>query len=228
MSHRQGGWWAWLAIGWLLLILAPGGWAEDDVQSWSTLEVTKRLGSSWEVCFRPEIRLRDDASELFYHEYRQGVRWNPSTSLQVGMNYLFVRNESSGKPREEHTGELDVTPKTTVGPWQLSVRGRIALKTIQRSAGEQEWQVRLMPKAAYPMQIGGRTITPYVADDVFYEYTRDAWNQNRLFLGVIVPLGKSRGIEVSADGYYMLQHQLGARRDWSSNHILGTKLNVRL
>lgn len=227
MSHRVTRLWFGLVIGVGLLWQAPRGWARDDFQSWDTLELTKRLGPQWELFFRPEIRIRHDASQLFYHEYRQGMIWKPSSHLQLGMNYLFVRNASSGKPREEHTGELDVTPKLTLGPLDTSLRVRVAMRTIQGSAGEQEWQLRLMPKVAYPTTLAGHKMTPYVADDLFYEYTKDAWNQNRLFLGVVVPLKHMQGVEVGVDLYYMLQSQLGARRDWSSSHILGTKLNVR-
>lgn len=201
--------------------------ARDDFQTWHSAELVKRLGPQWEAAWLPEIRIRDDASQLFYHEYRESLRWKPSKHLQIGLNYLFARNASSGKPLEEHTGELDLTPKTSVGPWDLSVRGRAALRTIQRSAGEREWQFRVMPKMAYRTTLSGRTLTPYVADDLFYDYTRKAWNQNRLYLGVAVPLGKAAGAEISVDVYYMLQNQLGARRNWSSNHIVGTKWGVK-
>ncbi len=206
----------------------PSVWARDDVQTWHGAEVVKRFGSQWEVAWLPEIRVRDDASQLFYHEYRQGIRWKPSKHLQLGVNYLFVRNESSGKPLEEHTAELDITPKVSVGPFDCSLRGRMALRTIQRSAGEEEWQLRVMPKVTYPTRVIGRSVTPYVADDLFYDDTRGAWNQNRLFLGVSVPMGTRAGANLNLDVYYMLQSQLGSkRRDWSSNHILGTKLGVK-
>ena len=219
-------WWVWV-MGWLLCGHAQTCRANDDFQSWNTLELVKSLDSTWEIFVLPEIRIRDNASQLFYHEYRQGIRWKPSQHLQLGLHYLFVRNSSSGKPREEHTGELDVTPKATVGPLQLSLRGRLALRTIQGSAGEQEWQFRLMPKVAIPTRLAGHAFTPYVADDLFYDYTRAAWNQNRFFLGASTPLGTYRGATVSVDVYYMLQSQLGRRHDWNSNHILGTKLSMR-
>lgn len=206
----------------------PSVWAKDDFQTWHGAEIVKRFGSAWEVAFLPEIRIRDDASQLFYHEYRQGVRWKPSKYLQLGLNYLFVRNESSGKPREEHTGELDMTPKLSLGAFDLSCRGRLAMRTIQGSAGEEEWQLRVMPKIAYRTAIDGHKMTPYVANDLFYDDTRTAWNQSRLYLGVSVPLGTSAGAEISVDAYYMLQSQLGSqRRDWSSNHVVGTKWGVR-
>lgn len=228
MSRRARWLWAGLVLGFTLLGRVSVSWARDDFQSWNTLEISKRFGSQWELFFLPELRIRHDASQLFYHEYRQGVRWKPSKYLQVGLNYLFARNASSGKTREEHTGELDVTPKMTIGSLDGSLRVRVALRTIQGSSGEQEWQVRLMPKLAYPTQLAGHKVTLYVADDLFYDYTRDAWNQNRVFLGVSTPLGKAHGVEVLVDVYYMVQSQLGARRDWSSNHILGTKLTLRL
>jgi hypothetical protein len=114
-----------------------------------------------------------------------------------------------------------------MGHLDLSVRGRLALRTIQGSAGEQEYQIRLMPKIAYPIELARHKITPYLANDLFYDYTRDAFNQNRLFLGVALPLGKSFGSDVGVDLYYMLQSQLGKRHDWSSNHILGTKWSMR-
>lgn len=84
-----------------------------------------------------------------------------------------------------------------------------------------------MPKIAHPLPFIKQKVMLYVADDLFYDYTRDAWNQGRFFLGATVPLGQSHGAKVSADVYYMLQHQLGKRHDWSSNHILGTKLSVQ-
>ena len=219
---------SWVLVAGLLWAASgTQAWARDDFQSWHSAEITKSFGPHWDVAFLPEIRIRHDAGQLFYHEYRQGIRWKPSKYLQLGVNYLFARNAASGKPLEEHTAEADVTPKVSVGRFDLSLRGRIAMRSIQGSSGEQEWQVRLMPKIAYPARVAGHAVTPYVADDLFYDYTRDAWNQNRVLLGASIPMGKAGGASVSVDVYYMLQSQLGARHDWNSNHILGTKLGLK-
>lgn len=212
----------------LLLGLTPRAWAGDDVQSWVTTELVKRVTKTVDLFFRPEIRIRDNIGELFYHEFRQGVRWTPAPHLGIGLNYLFARNAASNKSRDEHTGELDIMSKGRWGRFDVSARGRVALRQIQGSAGEQEWQLRLMPKLAYPTTIAGRKVAPYLADDLFYDYTRDAFNQNRLFLGLIVPLSAPRGVTLKADVYYMLQSQLGSvRHDWSENHVLGAALTAR-
>ena len=83
----------------IAIFVSPAAQAGDDVQGWSTIELKKRLGPSWEVFVIPEVRIRDTISERFYHEFRQGVRWTPSPHWTVGLNYLFARNASSGRQR---------------------------------------------------------------------------------------------------------------------------------
>ena len=214
--------WAGLVAG----RIVPTQAYAHDFQAWSTLQITKQLGPEWETFFLPEVRIRDNASEVFYNEFRQGVRWRQSKNLTLGLNYLYARNESSGKPLQEHTGELDVTPKVDLGPFLLSLRGRLARRAFEGKS-KREWQIRFKPKIAYPIQLPGRTITPYIADDLYYDFTQAAWNQNRLFLGATVPLGKSTEMKVNVELYYMLQSQRRARKLWITNSILGTKLTVR-
>ena len=162
----------------------------------------------------------------FLQRVQAGVRWRQSKNLTLGLNYLYARNQSSGKPLQEHTGELDVTPKVDLGPFLLSLRGRLARRALEGKSKSQ-WQIRFRPKIAYPIQLPGRSITPYIADDLYYDFTQGAWNQNRLFLGATVPLGKSTEVKVNIELYYMLQSQRRARNNWSTKSILGTKLTVR-
>lgn len=194
---------------------------------WNTWEVSKSLNASWDIFTHATTRTRDDASELFYHEYRQGVRWKADEHLLLGVNYLFVRDESSGKPLEEHRGELDMTPRTTVGDLKLSLRGRMALRTIQGSAGEEEWRFRLKPLVAYPLNITGRAVMASLGTDVFYDDTKHAWNQNRLSIGMGLPVGRVIGSQVNVGLYYMLQHKRSSAGDWGSNHVLGSKLSIK-
>ena len=222
MNNLQRILWRGLVAGWIVLAQADAA----DFQSWNTLQITKQLGPAWDIFFLPEIRLRDNASQLFYNEYRQGVRWRPSRNLTLGLNYLYARNKASGNLLQEHTGELDVTPRGSVGPLALSVRGRLALRS-RGGKPKAEWQIRFRPRIAYRIQPGVYPITSYVADDLFYDFTQDAWNQNRVFLGATISLGKFTEVKVNLDLYYMMQSQRSARSTWSSNHILGARLSVQ-
>ena len=65
--------WAVVAAVWAVFAGSSACFARDDFQSWSTWELSKRMGTAWEVFFLPEIRIRNDAGELFYHIRRS--RW---------------------------------------------------------------------------------------------------------------------------------------------------------
>src|SRR3989338_2918704 len=95
----------------LLLGVVPQAWAGDDVQSWVATELVKRVTKTVDLFFRPEIRIRDDIGELFYHEFRQGGRWAATPHFGIALNYLFAPHTPSDKLRDEHTGEVDITPK---------------------------------------------------------------------------------------------------------------------
>ncbi|MBI1977696.1 MAG: DUF2490 domain-containing protein [Candidatus Omnitrophica bacterium] len=211
------------------LFLSPLVWARDDFQYWSKYEISKELGPQFEVFYNPEFRLRDNASDFFYHEHRQGLRFKPSKYLTLSFNYLFARNQPQhGQPLWEHRGELDVTPKLDWGRLNFSVRGRAELRQVQGSSGEAEWRFRIQPGIAYRAKLLGYQFKPYVSNDLYYDVERDAWNQNRLYLGVSFPLGKFKGVRPSMDFYYMLRSQQNIRDDWNSNHIFGTKFSVRM
>jgi hypothetical protein len=88
--------------------------------------------------------------------------------------------------------------------------------------------MRFMPKISHPIRLLGRPAAAYLANDLYYDYTRDAFNQNRAYAGLGFSLGQWKGMDLSTELYYMHQAQLGSkRRDWSGNHILGTKWAVK-
>jgi len=220
---------ALLIIGVISLMIVSPTLADDDFQYWSVYEISKELNPEFELFYSPQFRLRDDASELFYHEHRQGIRWKPSQYLHFSFNYLIARNEpAKGEPNYENRGELDITPRYRYGPWAFSLRGRIGLRQVQGNAFAEEWRYRLKPKIAYKTELFGHPFTPYVSNDLFYDDRRHSWNQNRVYLGVSAPVGAYKGIQSSVSVWYLFQSKRGSRGDWSSNHIVGTKLSFKV
>ncbi|MBI3999353.1 MAG: DUF2490 domain-containing protein [Candidatus Omnitrophica bacterium] len=220
---------AGLLVGLFFLQRAFVVYAKDDFQYWSKYEISKEIGEYFEVFYEPEFRLRDDAGDFFYHEHRQGLKWKPLRYLSFSFNYLFARNQGKkGQPQWEHRGELDVTPKITLGHWNFSVRERAELRQVQGSSGEGEWRFRIRPAISHKTELFGYQFQPYLTNDLFYDLERDAWNQNRASVGIIFPLGRWKVAQPSVDFYYMLQSQRSVRDDWSSNHIFGTKFSVKL
>ena len=204
-------------------------YANDDFQYWSKYEISKSIGEQFELFYQPEFRIRDNATDFFYHEHREGLKWKASKFLDFSFNYVLVRNQGSkGQPKWENRGEIDLTPKVDYGKWNFSVRGRMELRQVEGSSGEEEWRFRIRPGVSYKAKLFGYQFQPYLTNDLFYDLEHDAWNQNRASGGIVFPLRKWKGVHPSIDFYYMLQHQRSVRDDWSSNHIFGTKFSIKL
>lgn len=203
--------------------------AEDDFQYWSKYELSKTLGPEYEIFYNPEIRFRDDASDFFYHEHRIGLRFKQLDNLGVGLHYLFGRTEPAKGPWEnENRAELDLTPKWKCGKYNLSVRGRGELRHIEGSSGNPlEWRFRLKPQIAWNGELFGYPVKPYIADDFFYDAEKSAWNQNRVYFGVGIPMNDWYGASTSLGIYYIFKSNRDSTGDWSSSSVLGSKITLK-
>ena len=203
--------------------------AGDDFQYWSKYEISKTLGPEYEVFYSPEIRFRDDASDFFYHEHRVGLRFKQFDNLGVELHYLFGRTEPAKGPwKNENRAELDLTPKWKWGEYTLSVRGRAELRHIEGSTGDPlEWRFRFKPQIAWNGELFGHPVKPYIANDIFYDTEKDAWNQNRVYVGLGIPLGDWHGASTSLGVYYIFKSNRNSTGDWSSSSILGSKIALK-
>lgn len=204
--------------------------ANDEFQYWSGYELAKELGPKFELFYNPEFRTRDDARGVYSHFHRQGIRWKPSKYLQTGFHYFISRTRPlrRGQPRYENRLELDFVPKYGFKSWNFSFRGRTEFRQVQGNAGEWEWRFRFRPQIVYNAKIAGHNIKPYVSNEIFYDVERDAWNQNRMTIGLGIPIGRWKRIGAHLDVYYLMQNSRSVRDDWNSNQILGTKISFKL
>ena len=218
-------WLPGLLAGALLLTTASA----EDWQSWNGLKISRQLRPELSVFYQPQVRWRDHADDFYYHEHRLGFRRKECKHFSWGLNYLYGRSQSaaSGNWLDEHRGELDFVPRTVLGPFILSFRGRLELRSLQSKPGD-VWRGRIMPKLAYPLKFGEHAFTPYLAHDWFYDFENDFWNQNRLYAGSVFPLGRIKDASLKLNLFYMLQSQRKTGGDWGSKHILGSSLAIQV
>ena len=90
-----------------------------------------------------------------------------------------------------------------------------------------EWRFRLKPQIAWKTELMGHEVKPYVANDAFYDAEKDAWNQNRVYLGVGIPTGEWNRASTSVSVYYIFKSNRDSAGDWNSTSVLGTKLALK-
>jgi hypothetical protein len=110
-----------------------------------------------------------------------------------------------------------VTLKGKLFDCSVSSRNRIEYR--DRTGTEDVWRYRNKFTVKLPFELTVLKLKPYTADEIFVTLNDDNIDRNRLYFGVILPLGEG----VDADIYYMWQASRSGG-EWKDIEVLGTGL----
>jgi hypothetical protein len=165
------------------------------------------------------MRFRDDIGDFFYYHFRNGVVFHANKNLDLGTTYRIARSENSaGDWSTEHRLELDITPKFKAGDFNISNRGRFEHRWLESAADR--WRYRNEFKVAYPTAIGDFKLTPYISEELYYDFEVDKMNLNWAKLGADKKITEHLLLGI----FYMHEaSRVGTTSEWDTNHYLGTK-----
>ncbi len=194
-------------------------YARDDVNYWASVTLEHPLNNKVRIIWNPLWRVRDDVSESFYLASRQGVGYKVSKSLDLAASYFYAEEKNiAGRWVPENRLELQTTCKWGLWDLKWSDRNRFEYRSVD---DKEKWRYRNALKIAKPVKVWGSEFSPYVSDEIFYDFKKDELNQNRVSVGVTKKLIEN----VTLDVYYMVKSDKTGR-DWNETQILGTSLTV--
>ncbi len=204
---------AWLAAG------AAGAYDNGDWQFWNTDAVEYKFTDRVKGKVETEFYFGDDMSDFFYRHVDAGASYKVATWFEAGLFYRFVQEKKNGEWMDEDRPHINGTFLGTLGPVAWSDRNRFEYR--MRENAEDNWRYRNRVRVSSAAKWTSLKIQPYVEDELFYDFTADDWNQNRVSAG----LSTQPASWLKADLYYLLQ---ATRKDgsWSNANILG--LNLKL
>ncbi len=113
---------------------------------------------------------------------------------------------------------LHAAIKHDVGSWKTKLKTKCELRDLE---GEDVWRIRAKLKVQRPIRVGGKELVPYFAEEPFYSFSKERWNQNRAFFGVNVPINDHLEIAL-----YYLNKAKNRGEVWTSDHIIGTEVVI--
>lgn len=196
-------------------------YARDDWQYWNETQLNVKLSDQFALRFKGEEWLRDNFSELYLANAEGGALYKPAGFLEAGFFYRYqYQKTAKGEPLGENRYFPELSLKYR---WKnFSFKNRHRMEYRERTTTD-TWRYRTQFRGAYTFSVKGHGVTPYLADEIFYETESHAWNQNRFSGGVGVELNKHLQLTL----YYMLKSNR-AGSDWDDAHILGTILAISI
>jgi len=200
------------------LVLAPisAARASDDWQYWNQLAFKHEFNDKVALDIASEQKWLDDASDFFLYNIFIVPTVKLTEDVSVGAGYRCERRKEDDSWTTENRLLFPLTVGWTVKPWLLQLRSQLEYRDLEDE--QDRWRIRERILLKRPMQVGHLTMTPFVSAEVFYDFTVEQVNQNRIAVGLSLPLRK--------DTTWTLFYMNRAERcdDWSTANVLSSEI----
>jgi hypothetical protein len=202
-----------------MLALAPMARASDDWQYWNLLALKHEFNDKVALDIASLQKWQDDVSDLFLYSgfILPTVRLTENVSLGAG--YWLERKEAGDSWTTENRLLFPLTVGWTAKPWLLQLRNQLEYRDLEDD--QDRWRIRERITVKRPVQVGQLSVVPFASEEVFYDFTAEQMNQNRVAAGLSVPWRKRMTLTV----FYMNKAERDG--DWSSVNVLGTEVAFR-
>ncbi len=210
-----------IAIG--LLCSVGAVTAKDNYEYWSQLGASVELHEHWELEFEQELKVGEDASQLYNHNFGSGVVYKGAAPwLDLGLSFLrdYERDDAGSWHPEDRT-RINITVKTPIAGFDISNRTRLEYREFENEPDY--WRYRHRLKVKFPGKYTTLELQPYVAEEPFLYLNGKGFIKNRLYTGV----GFTVSPRISGALFYLCESKRSAGQ-WDANHIIGTSFVLHL
>jgi len=190
------------------------------VQFWPEIDFSIKLNQRISVLSLATLHFGKNVSDLNEEQIGFGFNFSLTKYFSFSPAYRFGRQQPPGRLHtQEHRFSLDFTARAPFKRgFLISDRNRGELRRIN---GTDSGRYRNRLQLERTLRISEFKVTPYFADEVFYDSRLHLWNRNRIYAGVRVPLNEHFGI----DAYFLEQHD-ARDRPLNRRHVMGLNLRV--
>ncbi len=215
-----------LAAG-LLMIMSfcvMNAFAETDNKYYSEYVLKHKINDKFDLFFTPEFRAKNDMGNIYYYQWRLGSTFHAHKYLDLATAYRYIQTkDSSGEwsNNDTHYIELIAIPKTKFAGFDLSDANKIEYRFIENA--RDRWFYRNLITVAYPAKIFAFEFTPYVSNEIYYDFEIDKMKQNWVTIGANKKISKNitAGLFVRNEAV-----RAGTSSKWTTAHILGSNVTV--
>ena len=210
----------------LLLFMLPGLASAQiidraDNQSWNDVQVAVPLTKDIDFNLLGTLRVGRDISRPVDERLGTGFTFRFGPHLQIAPNYLYIGMQPFRNRRVwESRLSLPVTLRFDVDKFRISDRNTFERRIRRPGINSTRYRNRL--QVEHPVGPKEWSLSLYVADEVFYDWSVDRWVRNRFTVGGSKVLNKHFTLDV----YYMRQNdRVSIPGDLN---VIGTILRIKL
>lgn len=189
---------------------------EGDIQFWNETKIyfkpiTKKDGEGKKQKYispflMGTIRIGQDVRHFVSERIGVGFDVQLNKYFKLTPSYYYIAEQpTKNKKSIEHRLRIEITGEKKWEKFSISNRNRVEHRL--RHGRDDSTRYRNKTKLAYQIKNkdGNEIITPFVADEPYYDFSKEEWSRNEFSVG----FGKKFTKKTSADFFYMLQNNTG-------------------
>lgn len=194
---------------------------QSDNQQWTDVAVAAPVTTNFDFNFYGTLRLGRDISRPVDERVGVGFTFRWGKYFSVSPHYLHIGMQPfRGRKIWENRLTLPVTLRFTADKFRLSDRNQFERRL--RNSGAKSTRYRNRFQVEHPVGPAKWSLSWFIADEVFYDWSVDRWVRNRFSVGGSKVFNK----HFMQDFYYLRQND-GVSQPGDLN-VIGTALRFRL
>lgn len=185
----------------------------DDTEYWSKFSFSVPLSPRVSFFAKPELRFNQTMSTFYYWKMYIGPQVRISPFCDLAAYYAPKQKKGRDEWALDHLGYIDGTFKCQWLSLNLSDRNR-----FEYTFTGEKLKYRNRVKGAKRAVLGGKTITFFLSDELFYHFDSRTINENRGCLGASGKIAPHVGAEIS------LMHLSKKKNDWRGTIVVVSNL----
>jgi hypothetical protein len=190
---------------------------EDDVQFWNETSLTfpliKRTDSNGKESTKLEgfiagnLRVGQNIKHFTDERIGGGINYKINKYFTASTSYLYAAEQpyKGAKNGYEHRLRFDFTGEKKWKTFSLKDRNRVEYRIRNSRSNSTRYRNKLQLKI--PVKSDGKELfAPFVADEVYYDFSKDEWSRNEFSVGISKKINNNFTTEV----FYMLQNNTGS------------------
>lgn len=206
------------------LLFATGALASGDNKYYSEFSFKHKLNDKFDLFFTSELRYNEDMGNFYYYQLRPGSTFHAHKNLDLALAYRFLQSKVKGAWDNNDIIqyiEMLAIPKIKLGGFDISNANKIERRFYENAPDR--WVYRNLITFAYPTKIGNFELTPYISNEIYYDFELDRMNLNWATIGGNKKINKYLTLGL----YYRDEtRRVGRSSKWVTNHVLGSNVSV--
>jgi hypothetical protein len=195
--------------------------SRSDTQQWTDVQFAVPLSKSIDFNFGGTLRLGRDLERPVDERIGFGATFKFGNHLSVSPNYQYIGMQPfRGRRVWENRLSLPINVRFDLGKFRLSDRNLFERRI--RHPGINATRYRNRIQLEHPIGPPKIKLSIYVSEEVFYDWSFNAWVRNRAAIGVTKVFNKAW----TQDFYYLRQND--SHSIPGDLHVIGTTLRFRL